>query len=789
MKFFSLWVALCSVFSEQAAADTYSINSQPKYRCTQTGATDFDPVGKISLRSKNAKTLLLGKKSWTYASLDREIRSLSKSKRSADKTKIKELKRLKNVAGLCYDTKGLYRPGSSSGDARFDRIRPVLFNYCMSCHLSRGWTLDPNYFQSSNLVRAGQPAESQLYRYLRGNPEGFIPASMPEGGVALNQEKIAAIRDWIVNLPVPTPGPSSEPFGCMPGMQVGSSIMQRLTKAQLRNSLYDLVYRGLQVEWITNYYIWGLQSEAIDTIADDFNRSGHARLDNRFDESYLEGVFRWIEGVTTAIENGGRLAGFVGNYVPACSSSNYLNETCRNEFLRQFGKAVLKGTLSPADYDFYRRPDGSGHSQATYRQIFLSLLMSPKFLFHLEDKGTPLDGSGLILRLTPQEWVTRLAYTIWNSIPDEQLIQFAEDGTAESNPETVVDYVLVQKAPRAAIGIKDFFQGWFKVGHSLDEIATYFEVDDSLGLFLGVSYSPDDVPLIEYPNDENFRRRQLLDYRADAENEITELGRLLTQAQPEPVADLFRTRLAPVTSEVSRRNYKFDSVWDGIDSHVPLAPATRQGVLTRPAFHLARGDRKRTILAGRRIREDILCDPTGLPANNSTPPGVDTRTFEFATGSMQYRTQQLTERAGTSCGGCHQPWINPLGFAMEDIDSLGRRRLGEEIVHYKPENQGWQELRRPYNRTVAPHINRFDGTMVTGIEGLSEAIAQSDEMHACYTRNLVRFAMHRPESEAGDGCWMNSIFADARNLPMGEVLKKILLSPAYRLRRLNEVYP
>lgn len=817
-------------------AESFAPLRNNKYLCTQKGVTGQGAEVSFSLSLKNKNKTLAGKKSWTYASLNSKIVALEKSKQKskgqakADKALLRQLKTFLGMLLNCYDTKSLPRPGahppivqptatpptfsvptSTPTPARtptptasstptqtptspptgvgFDSVRPILEANCMGCHLARGWTLSEAYFLQNGYVAPGHATQSNLYRYLRDNPDNVGPRTMPASGSPLSQSDIIAIRNWIDGIapPVgatPTPTPSGH-FTCFPNVEVAPSKMKRITRLQLQNSLYDLLYLGLQNVDLTRYYViygpgfeWG-------RIPEDFSPTGHARLDDRTDAFYLEGTFALFEFIARKLVDDGRMPSFVPRYVPSCTPSTYGSETCVNQFVRNFGRRVLKRTLSQEDVDFYRRPDANGHTQATYYEILLRLLSAPEFLYRLEVRGTPTDGTGLVLRVSGTEYVSRLAYTLWNSLPDNQLLTYGEDGAVDNHPEIVLNYVLEQQQVRTRAGFAEFFDGWLKIKHTLDEIATYFEVDEVAPYVAAFDYGRNDQQLVDPPNSFS---RALLNYRYASEKEILDLGTILTFVSNAPVSELFRTRLAPVQDEVQRRIYHMPALWDGNVQNVPLGPDTRKGILTRPAFHLARGDRNRVIIRGRRIREDILCDTTGIPANNSTPEGVNTRSFEYLTGTTQYRTRQVTERPGTNCVSCHQNYLNPLGFALEDYDPLGRRRSGEEVVRMSYNNGPVTEYRNQYDTNVIPRINREDLRPVSGPDELSARIADSDEMHACFTRNLLRFAYDRPEEESFDGCLMNDIFEDSKVRSMKEVLQRMFLSPRYRLRRRDSVF-
>ncbi len=803
--FTSLAVTLSMALPCLGYGDSYAPTGGGNYLCLQAGTSSTNPQGKISIRHKNPRKLLLSRRSWNYENLQKALRKLNNASTKSEKQTRKQMRQLLERLLTCYDARQLPRPGSGTTPTptaspgndppNFEGVRSILQANCMSCHTARGWVLSPAYLQQAGLVIPGSPGLSTLYRNLRGNPELYTPAAMPPTGSGLSQQQIATIREWIVALnpptngsPAPTPAPGH--FGCIANAEIAPSKMKRLSKRQLYNSILDLTMVGGSfnretAEYLVGSYDWSDWRR----IAEDYSHLGHTRLDDRIDESYLEGVLVTLEAFVGRLESGGGLDDLVRGYVPTCNAQTFQSESCRNQFLRQFARRAFRSPLSTTDYDFYRRPTANGQSQASYRELLLGILSAPRFLYHLEVDGTPVDTAGLILRISPREFISRLAYAVWNTIPDEQLVQYAEQGTVDQDPATVVSYVLDQQAAKARSGLREFFNGWWKVDATLDEIGRYLEYDGDNQRLLLVNYGGSDMPLMTDYSNASIVSNALRDYKTAAADELLTLGALLTIDRNANVAEVFRTRLAPAINDVLRRNYNLAAPWDGNLQNIPTAPATRAGILTRSGFLLSRGQRNRIIIRGRRIREDLLCDTTGLPTNNANPPGTQTNSYAYVTGTTQNRVRHITEQPNTQCVNCHLRFINPLGFLLERFDANGRRRNGGQEVVYEdpPGPQGVMEFRNTFDTTLAPYVNRADESSVSEVEGLSERLATSTEMHACYVRNIVRFALNRVESDGFDGCFMNDLLTNAESTSMKEVLRRLFTSPTYRLRRRNEV--
>lgn len=131
-----------------------------------------------------------------------------------------------------------------------------------------------------------------------------------------------------------------------------------------------------------------------------------------------------------------------------------------------------------------------------------------------------------------------------------------------------------------------------------------------------------------------------------------------------------------------------------------------------------------SIHRGVAIAVDVLCTKFGeLPA--TVPPLPPQK-------AGQSNRQRVTE-ATAGCGlGCHQPMINPLGFAFEHYDGMGQYR--------QTEKSGTQELPIDSSGTF-----RFtDGEKsFNGVPELMQLLASSKQAHLCYSKKVASFGLQR----------------------------------------------
>jgi hypothetical protein len=155
---------------------------------------------------------------------------------------------------------------------------------------------------------------------------------------------------------------------------------------------------------------------------------------------------------------------------------------------------------------------------------------------------------------------------------------------------------------------------------------------------------------------------------------------------------------------------------------VDLDPTRRSGLLTQAGFlssYLSVGNEPDIIHRGVFIATRLLCktlpppDPRAAGTMISDTPGLTNR-----------ERVEMTTGKGTCGEVCHGALFNPLGYAFENYDAIGK---------YRTMDQG-----KP---VIASDSYSFDGQLKTfsnGVE-LSQRLAESKEAHACYVQNMMSY--------------------------------------------------
>jgi hypothetical protein len=189
----------------------------------------------------------------------------------------------------------------------------------------------------------------------------------------------------------------------------------------------------------------------------------------------------------------------------------------------------------------------------------------------------------------------------------------------------------------------------------------------------------------------------------------------------------------------------------------------RGGILTHASFlaEHATSSESHPMKRGRVVYERVLCGSVPEPPANVPPPkppavGLTTR-------------DRYTEHAENACATACHALIDPIGFAFEGFDAIGRHRSEEEGKAIDTSG-------------VAHFPVAGDQRFANGIEFI-HLLATSGEVRSCFVRQWFRFAFGRMENE-GDAdslALVDGAFALSR-FDVRELLVALVTSPSFLYR-------
>jgi len=259
------------------------------------------------------------------------------------------------------------------------------------------------------------------------------------------------------------------------------------------------------------------------------------------------------------------------------------------------------------------------------------LLVSPHFLFRVEAQ-TPGP-------LTPHELATRLAYFLWSSMPDDELLRAADTGQLSQPAVLEAQVRRLLKDEKALALVENFGGQWLQTraleAHVPDRVK-YTEFTE----YTRLSMKQETDLFFEHILRED---RSILDF-LDAD--YTFLNQRLADFYQVPGVKGHAFR------KVALKGTRRGGVW------------THASVLTVSSY----ANRTSPVLRGKWLLETLLNAPPPPP-----PPDVPALDEQIVGKDLSLRQILDQHRANATCASCHAR-MDPLGFALEHFDAIGRWR-------------------------------------------------------------------------------------------------------------------
>jgi hypothetical protein len=313
--------------------------------------------------------------------------------------------------------------------------------------------------------------------------------------------------------------------------------------------------------------------------------------------------------------------------------------------------------------------------------------VAPAFLFKLEQGTSPG-----IHPVSAYELASRLSFFLWSSIPDAGLLAKAADGSL-TRPEVLkAETLRMLKDPKATALGREFAGQWFQ-----------FQGFDSYGKVDGGKF-PEFTP----------------ELRRDFNEEITAFFSHLIRAN-RPVIEILSADYTFLNERLAR-HYGIPDVTGEELRRTNVGAYARGGILGMGAILTRTSYPHRTspVLRGNWILRSVLGTPTPPPPNDV--PKLD----ESVAAAKSLRERLERHRADRACAGCHDK-IDPLGFALEGFDPIGRIRTKDDA-----------------GAGVDDSAKSKDGREIKGINGLKEVlVSRNEEFSALFCRKLLGYALGR----------------------------------------------
>ena len=410
---------------------------------------------------------------------------------------------------------------------------------------------------------------------------------------------------------------------------------------------------------------------------------------------------------------------------------------CARRILATLMRRVYRRPVTDEDLqkpiELYRAARAKEGFEAGIEIGLAALLVSPEFLFRIEQ-----DPAGVAphtaYRISDLELASRLSFFLWSSIPDDELLDVAARGELAKPAELEQQVRRMLADPRALNLVSNFASQWLHL-RNLESV------------------TPDKRIFPDF--DDNLRQA----FRRETELFVESILR-----EDRSVLDLLRAKYTFVNERLAK-HYGIPHVYGSRFRRITFDEDAARGGLLRHGSILAvtsYATRTSPVIRGKWILDNIL----GVPPPQQ-PPGVSDLPEAKTVGRELSMRERLAEhRANPVCANCHR-LMDPIGFALENYDAIGRWRSAEAGLPIDTSGELWE------------------GTPIDGVGELEEALLRRPELFVTtVTEKLLVFATGRGV-EYYDGPAIRKILREARveGYRFSSLVVGIVNSMPFQMRR------
>jgi Protein of unknown function (DUF1592)/Protein of unknown function (DUF1588)/Protein of unknown function (DUF1587)/Protein of unknown function (DUF1585)/Protein of unknown function (DUF1595) len=382
--------------------------------------------------------------------------------------------------------------------------------------------------------------------------------------------------------------------------------------------------------------------------------------------------------------------------------------------------------------EFYRQGRVSNDFEGGIQSALERVLVDPQFLFRIEREPAPPPHG--VYRVSDVELASRLSFFLWSSIPDDELLDLAARGKLADAAILDQQVRRMLADPRAGALVSNFAAQWLYLRNVR-------------------AVAPD---VNAFPGFDGDLREALL--------KETELFLDSQLRDDHSVIDLLTANYTFLNERLAR-HYGVPGIYGSHFRRVTITDPNRVGLLGQGSILTVTSYATRTspVVRGKWLLENILGAPPPSPPPN-VPPLPD-RGAEGRARTVRERMEQ--HRKDPVCASCHAQ-MDPLGFALENYDAIGRWRTADEA-------------QAPIDSTAM----LADGRLVHGPAELRQLLlAKREDFVTTVAQKLLTYALGRG-LEAYDMPAVRRIVRDAapRDHRWSALILGIAKSVPFQMRR------
>ncbi|HYG77659.1 MAG TPA: DUF1592 domain-containing protein [Planctomycetota bacterium] len=370
------------------------------------------------------------------------------------------------------------------------------------------------------------------------------------------------------------------------------------------------------------------------------------------------------------------------------------------ETITKFAERAFRRPVKPAEIDRFvallESEMKSGEKMDAALKTALLAIMCAKDFFYIVEGSADTNAR----KINDWELASRLSYFLWSTMPDAALLEAARAGTLHKPDVLRAQVARMLGDARIARFTESFPHQWLQLR--------------LVGMF------PPDKKL--YPSYDDYLRKSMVGETTSFFHEVLSKNLSLREFLDSNWT-MMNARLA--------EHYLISGVNEEKFQRVALNKEHQRGGLLTQASVLmltSDGTRHRPVHRGKWVLEAIIGKPPPPPPANVKPIETTPPTQPKAT----LRQKLDAHKSDANCAACHRK-IDPLGFAFDNYDAIGRWRTEEVVSDGKGANP-----------KIDASGELIDGRKFTDAASFKQLLMQDiDKFNAAFVEKLATYALRR----------------------------------------------
>jgi uncharacterized protein DUF1592/uncharacterized protein DUF1588/uncharacterized protein DUF1595/uncharacterized protein DUF1585/uncharacterized protein DUF1587 len=480
----------------------------------------------------------------------------------------------------------------------------------------------------------------------------------------------------------------------------------------------------------------------------NFQNNTYSAVSELIAQQYIQSAETLAEN---AVANASGLQTLLG-----CSTQD---DACATQFIGNFANRAFRGQLDADEssglFQLYSTVKGQFDFATGIQAVITAVLESPRFLYVAElGSGAP---SGNVVELSQNEIAGRLALFFWRSVPDESLMAAAKAGQLTTPMQIQAQATRMLADPKAKDAMDDFTTQWMQL-----------QATPTLGK---------DTQFASWNSNPKLGEEMADETRLDVSALVLAANGNLTTLLTSPISYVNQDLATFYGTQPGQGSgvMVIDPSLGGPVTFAPTMLPDRAGILTNASVLATQAHTTlpSSVLRGKLVRENVLCDPLPPP-----PPNVPPAPASVPDGGTT-REAFAAHETIPGCVTCHK-YMDPIGFGFGHFDATG--------AYQATDANGLSGVFPPIDASgqVNPMAAGQLSTTFTDAVDLVTQLSTAEQTRECFALQEFRYALSRMET-ANDACSAQQVFAafsgSAYNVQT--LLLAVVASDAFRYRSIE----